>query len=120
MIASKERLTRWRVFVNGTAYMGMGQVNADGTAGPNMRAGDCDFVVASEAVREIERLREVFDEACNEVKMCHGKPCFCKYCRDVKQDEPTARNDGFCVECGCLIAVGHADNCNAVKSGAGN
>ena len=31
---------------------------------------------------EIKRLRVVFDEACNEVRMCHGKPCFCKYCHE--------------------------------------
>lgn len=29
---------------------------------------------------EIERLRAVFEEACNEVRMCHNKPCYCKYC----------------------------------------
>jgi hypothetical protein len=27
-------------------------------------------------------LRAAFEEACNEVKMCHDKPCFCKYCRE--------------------------------------
>jgi hypothetical protein len=32
------QLSHWRVFVNGTAYMGMGEVNADGSAGPNLRA----------------------------------------------------------------------------------
>lgn len=26
------------------------------------------------------RLRAVFEEARNEVRMCHNTPCYCKYC----------------------------------------
>lgn len=33
-------------------------------------------------VAEVKRLRVVFEEACNEVKMSHGTPCFCKYCHE--------------------------------------
>jgi hypothetical protein len=40
------------------------------------------------AIEERERLRVVFEEACNEVKMCHGKPCFCKYCRPDETESP--------------------------------
>lgn len=39
-------------------------------------------VLCGLAATEIERLRVVFDEACNEVKVSHGKPCFCKYCHE--------------------------------------
>jgi hypothetical protein len=61
-LSSKNQLSRWRVFLNGTAYMGMGEVKPDGSAGPNLRAWDCDFVVASEADAEIERLRQELGE----------------------------------------------------------
>ena len=63
MTSKTETVRRWRVFVNGTAYCGMLEVNDDGTAGPNLRAGDCDFVVAKEATGAIERLSAERDEA---------------------------------------------------------
>jgi hypothetical protein len=34
------------------------------------------------AALEIERLRTVFEEAVNEIRMSHNTPCYCKYCRD--------------------------------------
>lgn len=53
----KAPFTLYRVGVNGTAYMGMYQVNADGTSGPSCRAGDGEYVYAPDALREVERLR---------------------------------------------------------------
>jgi hypothetical protein len=43
-----------------------------------------DFIapVILAAVNDHDRLQLVFEEACNEVKMSHGKPCFCKYCHE--------------------------------------
>lgn len=35
-----------------------------------------------EAADEIERLRAVFEEACNEVRISQGIPCHCKYCHE--------------------------------------
>ncbi len=31
---------------------------------------------------EYDRLQIVFGEACNEVKLSHGIPCYCKYCHE--------------------------------------
>lgn len=31
---------------------------------------------------EYDRLNKVFEEACNEVKLSHVMPCFCKYCHN--------------------------------------
>lgn len=36
---------------------------------------------------EYDRLNTVFEEACNEVRMSHDKPCHCKYCHE--QDKNT-------------------------------
>jgi len=33
---------------------------------------------------EVERLREVFEEACREVRVSHDTPCYCKYCYEPK------------------------------------
>lgn len=41
------------------------------------QANDCD-----RWADEMEQLRAVFEEACNEVRMSHGTPCYCKYCRE--------------------------------------
>lgn len=39
-------------------------------------------------VDEYDRLNVVFEEACNEVKACHDKPCFCKYCWEPSEATP--------------------------------
>jgi len=33
-------------------------------------------------VDEYDRLIQVFEEACNEVRMSHRMPCHCKYCHE--------------------------------------
>jgi len=35
------------------------------------------------------RLQAAFDEAVGEIRMCHDKPCFCKYCY-----EPSSESNG--------------------------
>jgi len=32
-------------------------------------------------VDEYDRLNQVFEEACTEVRLSHGTPCYCKYCK---------------------------------------
>jgi hypothetical protein len=35
-------------------------------------------------VDEYDRLTQVFEEACNEVRLSHITPCHCKYCHEPK------------------------------------
>lgn len=35
-------------------------------------------------VDEYDRLTEVFDEACREIRVSHDTPCYCKYCHEPK------------------------------------
>jgi len=54
---------------------------------------DDDGAVIKALVADRDRLQVVFDEACWEVKMSHGKPCFCKYCWEPSESTPGGGSD---------------------------
>ena len=47
-----------------------------------------DDAVIKALVADRDRLQVVFDEACKEVKLSHGDPCFCKYCWEPSEAAP--------------------------------
>ena len=43
-------------------------------------------------VGEYDRLTEVFEEACREIRACHDTPCYCKYCHEDPTPREVLRN----------------------------
>jgi hypothetical protein len=75
---SNERVKRYMMYATTEGYV----EPKEAANGGYVLTADYEWLRA-----ERDRLRLVFEEACNEVKMCHDKPCFCKYCYEGTPDE---------------------------------